>query len=541
MAMTETSAAHRQGAVGPAAGTAEAVVAPVEAQGLAGWLSTSDHKRVGRLWLATSLMFLLVGGVLGGLVGVERLSSGVDVFSDGAGALQVYDLHAEAAVLLFLVPFFIGLATYVVPLQVGSPEIAFPRGSAAAYWGYLTAGLLLCASYVADGGYTGGTSSAVDLYLLSMILLGISLLLGALSVVTTVLALRAPGMTMMRTPHLSWSVLVGGGLLLLSIPVLVARLIELFIVFHFTGTLGSYAGIAAFWSGPGAYLLVVMAAGVLLEVVPVIARRPLRFHAAGIVVLGLFGLLGIGGWVLDPQAFDDLLYVGMGLAAVLPALALLGMLADTTRAGKPTVKAPLVLAIGSALLLLAGAAAGAVGVIEPLELAGTTWDAGRVHLLLWGGGGLAAFAALWFWAPKIWGAHLSEKAGYLVAQLVLGGAVLLAAPDFVAGAAADQPLAEFSAPSTDLVKTTSALSMAGGALSALGAIVAIGAVAAAAGSRKAVPAVDDPWGGFTLEWSTTSPPPYQNFAAIPAVTSATPLLEPAPTSGVPAPTPGAPG
>src|SRR5688572_20449646 len=161
MAMTETR---------PAAASAEDAVpapaAPVEPAGLAGWLTTSDHKRVGRMWIATSLLFLLVGGVLGELLGAESLDSGADLLKDGTFP-QIYTLHAESAVLLFLVPFFIGLATYLVPLQVGSPEIAFPRGSSTAYWGYLVSGLLLCASYVADGGITGTTSSAVDLYLLS--------------------------------------------------------------------------------------------------------------------------------------------------------------------------------------------------------------------------------------------------------------------------------------------------------------------------------------------------------------------------------------
>ena len=518
MAMTETR---------PAAG-AEAAAAssptPVEAPGLAGWLSTSDHKRLGRLWLATSLLFLLAGGVLGGLLGAERLDTGIDLLEDGSFA-QLYTLHGETGVLLFLVPFFVGLATYLVPLQVGSPEIAFPRGSATAYWGYLVSGLLLCASYVADGGLTGDEASAVDLYLLSLGLLTASLALGILSAVTTVLTMRAPGMTLLRTPALSWSVLVGGGITLLTSPILVARLTALFIDHHFAGTVGDHGDISWFWGLPSVYLLVVMAAGVLFEVVPVLTARPLRFHVAAPVILGLYGILGIGGWLLDPEATDDLLYVGMGLAAVLPPLALLGVLGDTARAGEPTVRAPLVLSLASGLLLLAGAAAGAIQVIEPLDLAGTTWQAGQVHLVLWGGGGLAAFAARWFWAPKLWGAHLSEKAGYLVALLVLGGAVLLAAPDLVAGAAEDQPLAatEWTADSVDAMN---GLSKVGGVLSALAVLVALGAVVTAARQRRtaAAPAVDDPWNAFTLEWATSSPPPYHNFAEVPVVSSPTPLL-----------------
>lgn len=508
MAMTETR---------PAAGAETAPVAaaaPLEPAGLAGWLSTSDHKRVGRMWIVTSLVFLLVGGVLGELLGAERLDSGVDLLEDGTFP-QIYTLHAEAAVLLFLVPFFVGLATYLVPLQVGSPEIAFPRGSATAYWGYLISGLLLCASYVADGGITGTTPTAVDLYLLSLVLVVASIALGALSAVTTVMTMRAPGLTLLRTPMFSWSVLVGGGLLLLELPVFVARVVELFIGHHYGGELGSYDGIAWLWAQPTVYLAGVFAAGVLLEVVTTLASRPLRFAVAGIGVIGLLGILSIGGWVLDGEATDDLLFVGMGVAAVLPALALLGILADTARAGTLRLAAPLVLALGSALLLLAGAAAGAVGVIEPLELAGTTWASGQEHLVLLGAGTLAAFAALWFWAPKIWGAPLSDTAGYVVALLVLGGSVLLAGPDLYNGAFEDLARGAVEFDETDTTNALNAVSLAGGALSALGAIVAVGAVAAA--GRKRGTAEADPWGGSTFEWTTASPPPAHNFDETPEV------------------------
>lgn len=495
--------------------------APVEAAGLAGWLSTSDHKRIGRLFVGTSLVFLLTAAVLTVLLWIERLNSGADLLKNDTFP-QVFTLQGEVLALLFVVPFFLGLATYLVPLQVGSPEIAFPRGSATAFWGYLVGAGLLVAAYAADGGITGTTPTSVDLYLLSLLLLVASLSLGAISVVTTVLTMRAPGMTLLNAPLFSWSVVVGGGLLLLQLPVLGARVIEVFIDVHYGGASGGYGAIRSSWGLPAVYGLVVMAAGVLLEVVPTLAARKLRFHVAGVTVLGLLGLLGIGGWLTNPEAVDDLLYVGMGLAAVVPALALLGLLADTARAGTPAVKAPLVLAIGSALMLLAGAAAGAVEVIEPLELVtpeyATTWAAGQEHLVLFGAGVLAAFAALWFWAPKIWGAHLSEKAGFLVALLVLGGAVLPAAADLVAGAAEDLPRGALEWTDADLVDTTGGLGVAGAALGAVGVLAGVGAVLAAAGRKRSVPAVDDPWGGWTLEWTTTSPPPAHNFEVTPEVT-----------------------
>jgi heme/copper-type cytochrome/quinol oxidase subunit 1 len=509
MAMTETR---------PEAASTEvpSPSAPVEAAGLAGWLTTSDHKRIGRLFIGASLLFLITAAVLTVLLWIERLDTGADLLKNDTFP-QVFTLQGEVLALLFVVPFFLGLATYLVPLQVGSPEIAFPRGSATAFWGYLVGAGLLVASYAADGGITGTTPSSVDLYLLSLLLLVASLTLGAISVVTTAFTMRAPGMTLLQTPLFSWSVVVGGGLLLLQLPVLGARVIEVFIEVHHGGAAGTYGAIRSSWGLPAVYGLVVMAAGVLLEIVPTLAAQKLRFHVAGVVVLGLLGVLGIGGWLTSPEAVDDLLFVGMGLAAVLPAIALLGILADTARAGTPAMKAPLVLAIAAALLLLAGAAAGAVQVIEPLELAETSWESGQVHLVLFGGAVLAAFAALWFWGPKIWGAHLSEKVGFLVALLVLGGAVLPAAADLVAGAAEDLPRGALEWSDADLVDTTGGLGVAGAALGAVGVLAGVGAVLAAAGRRRSVPAVDDPWGGWTLEWTTTSPPPAHNFEVTPEV------------------------
>jgi cytochrome c oxidase subunit 1 len=510
MAMTETR---------PEAASTDvpAPSAPTEAAGLHGWLTTSDHKRLGRLFIGTSLVFLLTSAVLTVLLWIERLDSGADLLKNDTFP-QVFTFQAEALVLLFVIPFFVGLATYLVPLQVGSPEIAFPRGSATAFWGYLVGAGLLSASYIADGGVTGTTPTSVDLYLLSLILLVASLSLGAISAVTTALTMRAPGMTLLKTPLFTWSAVVGGGLLLLQLPVLGGRVVETFIDVHYGGAAATWEGVRWIWSLPAVYGLVVMAAGVLLEVVPTLASHKLRFHAAGMVVLGLLGLLGIGGWLNDPEAIDDLLYVGMGLAAVVPVLALLGILADTARAGKLALKAPYVLALGSGLMLMAGATAGALQVIEPLELADTAWETGQVQLLLFGGGVLAAFAALWFWGPKLWGAHLNEKVGFLVALLILGGAVLAGGADLVAGASENLERGALEFEETDIITTTAGVGMAGAVLGAVGVLAGLGAVLAAAGRRRSVPAVDDPWGGWTLEWTTTSPPPAHNFNETPEVT-----------------------
>lgn len=519
MALTETAPAP------PAESTASEDVVVAELPGIAGWLTTSDHKRVGRLWIAASLLFLLGGGVLGSLLGIERSQNGLNVLGR-SGFGQVYTLHGEIAVLLFLVPLVIGIATVVVPLQVGAPEIAFPRGAATAFWLYLVSGGVLVAAYLDNGGPQGGTNrEAIDLWLLAMLGILLATVVALVSILTTILVMRAGGMTLLRAPAFAWSVLVGGSLTLLTVPVLGARLAEMYVSHHFGGDLGSYRSeIGWFWSLPQVYVLAVPAAGVALEVVPVLARSRVRLHAAGLVVIGVLGVAGVGAWAQVPRTFNQVLYIAIALLAVLPALALLGLLGDTARGGRPQLKAAFALAMGAVLLLLAGAVSGALLSIDPLKLHGTVWEAAQVHLVLMGGAALGGFAALWWWAPKLWGTRLSEGAGFLVFLTTFGGTLLLAVPDLVNGLANDTKLRTTGGFSSG-ERALNAVSAAGGIVVSLGAVIVVVALLAAARRRRSVDA--NPWGGYTLEWSTASPPPRQNFAGpLPTVTSATPLLTP---------------
>jgi cytochrome c oxidase subunit 1 len=519
MAMTETRPAPEATAEAPP----QAV--PADPAGLAGWFTTSDHKRVGRLWIATSLLFLLAGGVLVALLGIEGTKSGLDIFDKGS-FLQASTLSTEALVLLFLAPLFLGIATFVVPLQVGSPEIAFPRGSATAYWLYLVSAGVLVASYLADGGPTGGSRDAADLWLLAMIGVLVALCIGLVSVLTTALAMRAPGMSLLRAPAFTWSTLVGGSLLLLSMPVLVADLADMYVSHHFGGDLGDYQRqIAWIWSIPTVYLLAVGAVGVALEIVPVLAKNRIKPHEATLVVVGLLGIVGVGAWAQDAVTFDDLLYVAIGLAAVLPALALLGLVGNTLRGGKPAPKAALLFAVGTVLLLLLGAVAGALESIDGLHLHNTTWELGQTHLVVLGAGTVGGLGALWWWAPKFWGVELPEGAGVLAFLASFGGAVLLAAGELVNGLSNDLPL-RASTFSGDSVKVLNGVSAAGGVLVTLAGLLVVLVLLGAARKRTRVVTADNPWGAFTLEWATTSPPPPANFSApVPVVASATPLLD----------------
>jgi cytochrome c oxidase subunit I+III len=518
MAMTETRP-EATTMVAPA----PASVAPTDRPGFGGWFTTADHKRIGRLYIGTSLLFLVIGGLVGAVLAVERTQSGVDLV-DGDWFFQLYTAHAEVLLWLFLVPFFVGLATVVVPLQVGSSDIAFPRGSATAYWGYLVSGATLIGAYAADGGPDGTDSVAVDLHLLALGAVIVSLGLGLVCVLTTALTLRAPGMTLDRVPAFTWSMVVAGGLLVMTGAVLLARLIELFMLSHFGGDYGlSQYENAVGWvfTIPTIYLFAVPAAGVAFDVVPVLSRNRVRSHGITLLVVAMLGIVGIGAWAQVPETFDDLLYVAIGLAAVIPALAMLGGLGDNLRSGRPAFNASLLMAMGSVVMIVVGAIAGGLLAIDGLDLQGTVWVSGQAHLVLVGGAGLGALAGLWWWAPKLFGSRLPEGAGVLAFLAVFGGTLIMAVPDLINGLD-DVPLRETGFDST--AEGLNIVSAVGVGLVVLGGLLVV--LVAFRAALRGGTTDPDPWGGGTLEWATTSPPAADNFTVpVPPVRSATPLLD----------------
>jgi len=519
-----TAAATRPAALPEDTASGPGLLVPQVPGGVAGWLLTGDHKRIGRLYIGTALVFLLASSVVGAIVGAERVDSGSQVL-DADAFTQVYTSHAASAVLLFLLPVFIGIATAVVPLQLGAVNIAFPRLSALSYWGYLVSGAIMISGYAADGGPGGSDANAIGLWLLGVGGLAIAAVLGLLSIVTTILVLRAPGMTLGRTPPFSWSMLVSGGLILLSAPVLVANVMVQFLGFQHAGfDPPDWDAVAWFFRLPQVYLLVLPAVGVAAEVLPVMFRTRQPRHRSILGVIGAIGVLGYGAWAQVQETFDDPLYVAFGVAAVVPALAFLALLADTARRGRPVLDAPLAFSLGIAVMLFLGALAGGAAVIDPLDLDGTTWMTGQAHLVLFGVGVLGALGALVWWAPKLWGVQLGPLAGWGAFALVFGGTLALAVPDLVSGLVENQPLASTEFDDTTLTVAMNVVALVGAVLAILGVLVFVADLLRSAGSGATTD--DDPWGGHTLEWATASPPVPGNFpATIPAVVSAAPLLD----------------
>lgn len=532
-----------------------------EPGGVAAYVGTGDHKKVGRLYIVTALVALAATAIGGAVVALEQTDQGSLDILDASSYFQALGLTGQSLVFLSLLPLLVGIAIYVVPLQVGSRSIAFPRAAAASYWGYLVGGGIFLASYGVNGGPGGGEEQAVDLWILSFGLVVVSLLVGVLCVTTTVIALRPPGMYLDRVPLFSWSMVVAGALWLGTLPVLLASLVLGYVDHRygrvaFGGNYDLYPWYHWAFRQPQVFLYAIPALGIIAEVIPVMAGARQRLHKTSMVLIGAVGALGFGAYtvglwsslvgqvpLLDVSTSDWPIYSNWILVAglillPLPILLLLGGWADTLVRGRDRqLGAPLLFALASGLLIFLAALGAAASAFEPLDLLPTSWSAG-VALLATGGACLAALGGLQYWGVKVWGRRMSAGAGMLAAALGLVGVLLIGGGQMLAGVydqpdlitvAANGAEAQFDGvlEVRDAVDTGNLVTVAGwGALTAGILVFGLGLVGAVARPRPAgYQAPSDPWNGFTLEWATTSPPPPANFGATAFVTSPEPLLD----------------
>jgi cytochrome c oxidase subunit I len=533
MTVTEAPRAADEAAAAPSP--------PAAPSGLAAVVGSGDPRTVGKLFVGTSLLFLLASGVAGALVNIEQASSS-KTFMGTATAVRVETLHSTAGLFLGVLPLLLGLATAIVPLQVGAATVAFPRASAAAYWVWMVSGVLLLSSYAIDGGPGGSDRDAVGLFILSLIAVLIALVIATVSVMTTVLTLRPSGMTLRRTPLFSWSMLVGGTVWVLTLPVLAGLMLLSYVDLRYgqqfmggsTGVINRLAWL--FWQ-PTVYVFAVPALGIIADIVPVFARRRHQRHSAAMFLLGLSAALGFGAWAqlgftIDGAAgskFPDWYgkgpWIVVGFLAVVPVLGLLGLWTVTLFRGRVRMSTPLVLALFSGLLILAGIAGGAATVIKSLDLFGTTWMTGQAELVLIGTL-LAALAGVAFWAPKLYGKLLPDWLVRLGGTLIFLGALVTGVTLAVAGNEGQARIVAggIKAVGSGDVSTVETLDLVAG----IGLFVVLGGallVILALLSRRSGDVADDPWDGHTLEWTTTSPPPVGNFATVPAITSEAPLYD----------------
>jgi len=556
MALTETSPED----VAPEAPQEEpAPPVPSFGSGAAG----NDHKPLGSAFLGVALLFLVVGGVLAVLMRAQLLGPDADLVSDRQYR-SLFTFHGSYLVFLFLLPAWVGVATAVVPLQIGAARLAFPRLQTLAFWLTAVGGMLMSFAPFAGGARritsgwalnspvpegAGFAGDAVEFLVLGIAVVLVAVVLAVANLLVTIVKFRAPGLTTRRLPVFSWSVLVGGSVLLLALPVLVGSLLLLYVDHHFgsdlfSGFTSSRGGNPLLWSRlfwfaayPMLWALVILALGVASEIVATFSGRPLADRAkarAGLAAIGALAFLGWGSEVRNLRSGRYIFVIGALIVLAPVAGVLLNWLLTLRKAGEEQgvdavrgrmMATPMLHVLGLLSVLAAGLGASAVSALDATGRSHSNyWQVGQQHLMYFAPATLAIVAAAHYWAPKLWGRKLSDGLGRLELLLIVGGTHLAFLPALALGIQ-DMPrhTSAFDAgESWELANMAMGL---GTAVLTLGVLVFVLNVLVSAVAKRGKAAPDDPWDGQTLEWTTTSPPPPYNFDSLPEVRSATPALD----------------
>jgi heme/copper-type cytochrome/quinol oxidase subunit 1 len=534
MTTYDTHAAAPAAASSSGAGALGALVV-----GIGSRATTTDHKKIGRLFVGTALVLAAAAAVVGALLGFERISASGYSILDLDSIEQLNALYRVVLAFGVALPLMLGIAIAIVPLQIGSKAISFGRVALFGFWMWFAGLGVIIYSIAANGGPGGGNAKMVDLFLIGVIVTATGGLAATVSLVTTVLTSRAPGMDLSRVPMLSWASLTGGVALLLTLPVVIGTTIYLYVDHHY-GRLafGANKGVND-WLGwsltqPQTYVFGAVGVGVVAEIATVAGGRRHPLRAILLVGAGVLTVAALGGatqvqhavtWT-DSSGSDRvkdlipfLIFNGLPL---LGALVVLAGSAFALAKGKPRIIAPLVPAFLGLGMVLAGMAGHLIGQFGPAGLAGTVFEEGEFNYVVYGTL-LIGIGAVAYWGPKLWGRSLPQSAVFGLGALGFLGTVLASLPLYVAGFA-NQPAGvvdgfTYGGPQ----ELWNALAAIGQGVIALTVILFI--LTALRAFRSGEAAGDDPWDAQTLEWSVSSPAPADNFASVPVVASAEPLLD----------------
>src|SRR5688572_15057585 len=398
------------------------------------WLTTVDHKKLGILYLYVTMFFFGVGGVLALLVRTQ-LAVADSSFVGNDAYNQIFTMHASAMLFLFIIPVWAAFGNYLVPLQIGAVDMAFPRINALSFWLLPPAGLLMFSGFLfggsADAGWTAysplarQSGTGMDLWIIAVIMLGISSTIGAANFLVTMFRMRAPGMTMFRMPVFCWNVLVTSVLQLLATPVLAAALSMLYIDRNFGGAFFDPAGggnavlwqnIFWFYSHPAVYIMILIGMGIVSEVLPVFSRKPLFGYKAFVFATAGIGALGFSVWAhhmfTTGAVYLPFFSFMTFLIAVPTGVKMFNWIATLYR-GQISFSTPLLFALGFLSMFLIGGINGAFSAVVPVDYAvhDTYWVVAHIHYVLFGGSVFAVFAGVYYWFPKMFGRMLNETLG----------------------------------------------------------------------------------------------------------------------------------
>jgi cytochrome c oxidase subunit I len=513
------------------------------------WLTTTDHKKIGIMYLVNSYFWFLVAGLLAMFMRTELAEPGVQYFADERFN-ELFTMHGTTMIFLFIIPMLAGFGNYIVPLQIGALDMAFPRVNALSLWMLPLAAIVLFSGYLTGGaacaGWTeyptvslqacGGSTIAIDLWIAALLLVGTSSILGGVNFITTIFNMRAPGMSMFRMPLFSWTMLVTSLLVLLATPVFTAALVLLLIDRNLGGSFFDPAegGITVMWqnifwfySHPAVYVMVLPAMGIISDVLPVFSRKPLFGYKAFVFATAGIGALGFSVWAHHMFATGAVLLPFFSamtfLIAVPTGVKFFNWIATMWR-GKVQFTAAMLFAVGFLTMFLIGGIDGMflASPVVDFGLTDTYWVVSHIHYVLFGGSVFGVYAGMYYWFPKFTGKRLNEGLGKVHFWLQMIGFNLTFFPMHVLGLLGmPRRIADYIP--YDNWTGLNQLETVGSLLIAVSTAPFLANVWLTLRRKDRDP--ENPWDANSLEWYTTSPPPAHNFDSLPEIHSERPLFD----------------
>jgi len=530
--------------------------APVAPTGVWSWITTTDHKRIGVLYGVTAFIFFLLGGFEALIIRLQ-LGSPNNTLVSAEVYNQLFTMHGTTMVFLAIMPLSAAFFNFIIPLQIGARDVAFPRLNAFSYWVFLLAGLFINFSFVAgplfganglsvapNGGWFGYANLTsvqyspgpnIDFWVLGLQILGIASLAAGFNFITTIINLRAPGMKLMRMPVFTWMSFVTQFLIITAFPVITIGLVFLLFDRVFGTTFYNVAagGDVLLWQHlfwlfghPEVYILILPAMGIVSEVLPTFSHKPLFGYAVVVYSGVLIGVVGWGVWAhhmfatgLGPIA-DSVFSASTMLIAVPTGVKIFNWIA-TMWGGRLEFKTAMLFAVGFVSMFIIGGLSGVMHASPPADLqqTDTYFVVAHFHYVLFGGAILGLFAGMYYWWPKVFGRRLREGLGKTHFWLLLIGMNLTFFPMHFSGLLG-MPRRIYTYGADLGLNTFNLISTIGAVVTAVALLVFVYNIWASRHDRETEA---NPWNAATLEWSVSSPPPVYNFAVIPTVQSRLPL------------------